>query len=342
MTQAEFNRAQKIAREEWIKIARGAATEIKNIYIKAADEIAEQIIDLKLKKRGNTLTGKGLKALEKSLRETGQRIASGTETETINSINKSIQINNAPHLIYISDAIELSGTELINSKTIQEMYATVNERLIEITYSRIWQDGYTFVERIWGGFSSINPELSIQGVGSYWQKNVKQIILTGLSENRDIYQIAEDIQVYAGKGKIQLMKRYGELERGTAGFAARIPKTIDWRAIRIARSELYNSIQEQARIQGRFNPAIRDGERSYRWNLTTGAQHDCPCPELAADSPYKQTNIPDYPHSNCLCYITHIIMPRDQFVDDLVDWGNGVVIPYLDDWFNNVYLPFLR
>jgi len=341
MTQAEFYRAQRVARNKWLEVFQGLDKEIGKIYIQAADEVAEQIKTLTLKKRGNNLTGRGLKALEKTLRNTGQRIADGTEKSIVNSINQTVNINNDPHLKYINDAIDLSETEKISKSIIQQMYATINERMIEITYSRIQQDGYTFSQRIWGGVSEIHGK-TLQGIAYFWQRDVKNIVLTGFAENRDVLQIAKDIQVYAADGKIKLMKRYGELERGTTQFSKRIPKNIDWRAIRIARSELYMSMQEQTRIQGQFNPAVKDAEKVYRWNLTAGAVHECVCPDLAANSPYRETEVPAYPHPNCLCYITLIITPRDEFVQDLVEWGQGISKPYLDDWFVNSYLPFLR
>lgn len=336
MTQAEFYAAQKAARNKWLGVFRDLDKKIGQLYIQAADAIAEKIKTLELKKRGRTLTGKGLKDLEKILRSTGQRIADGTEKGIVDSVNQTVNINNQPH-DYISDAIDLSGTAIISKSIIQEMYASINKTVIDITYSRVWSDGYTFSDRIWGSTEVIRGK-TMRGLAYWWQKNIKDTVVMGFAQNRDILQIAKDIQVYAAKGKIKLMQRYGELERGTAGFAARIPQTIDWRALRIARSELYNSIQEQAKIQGQFNPAVKE----YRWNLTAGAKHECECPRIAADSPYREGEVPDYPHSNCLCYITHVIMSRDEFVEDLIDWGNGAVAPYLDNWFNEVYLPFLR
>ena len=145
-------------------------------------------------------------------------------------------------------------------------------------------------------------------------------------------------EVFERRRQPGLMKRYGELERGTKKFIRRIPKNIDWRAIRLARSELYASIQESSRIQGHENPAIK----TYVWNLTAGAVHECICPDLAANSPYRENEVPDYPHSNCLCYITYQIRSRNEFVTDLKNWGDGLIIPYIDTWYHSVYLPFNR
>lgn len=336
MTQAEFYAAQKAARNKWLEISLGIEKELSRIYIDAANEVADKIKTLEANRKGSNLTSKSLKQLEKTLRDTGQRIAQGTENITIDSINKTVNINNEPHIQYINDAIDISQTNKISATTIQQMYATVNTRIVELTYSRIWEDGYIFSDRIWGNYFPAQGKTML-GLAYWWQKNIKDVVLTGFAQNRDVLQIAKDIQVYAAKGKIKLMKRYGELVRGTAAFANRIPKKIDWRALRIARSELYNSIQEQAKLQGQFNPAVQE----YRWNLTSGAEHDCICPDLAADSPYREGEVPDYPHVGCLCYITHVIKSRDEFVQDIIDWGKGAVIPYLENWYTSVYIPFL-
>jgi hypothetical protein len=144
------------------------------------------------------------------------------------------------------------------------------------------------------------------------------------------------LTVYVKNGKEALVKRYGEILRGSKEFIKRISGHIDWRAMRLARTELYTSIRESAKMQGHDNPAVKE----YSWNLTSGGAYECVCPDLAANSPYVETMIPDAPHANCMCQIIPVIMSREKFVDDLIDWGKGISIPYIDNWYTNTYLPF--
>lgn len=332
MTQAEFNKAQIAARNKWQDIALGVDKEISSLYIQAADEVAEKIRKLQANSRGTNLTAESLRELEKTLRATGRRIAEGTENAIIDGINDNTALSNGPHLTFISDALKIAEipSDFIDFSIVENMYSQLNETMIGLTYSRLWSDGYNFVQRIWG-------YQDLPGLSDYWQNDIKNIIQMGFAQERDVLQIAKDITVYAAKGKVQLMKRYGELVRGTRAFSRRIPKNIDWRAIRIARSELYISLQESAKFQGKLNPAVT----LYKWNLTGGVKHDPDCLDFAADSPYLEGEVPDFPHSNCLCYITHVLRGRDEFVDDLVDFAQGAGAPYLIDWYNNQYKVFI-
>lgn len=324
MTQAEFNAAIKNAMADYRDMIGKINIAISEIYKTAANQIAEQIKNLEVTGKGDSLTAVSMRKLESSLRSAGAYVAGETEKIIIDGINDVANIAGQPHLDYLQDAIELSKTEKIDFSTIQDIYSVLNTNLIELTYSRLWQDGYTFSERIWS-------ELPTD-----FQAVIKNLITLGLAQGRDILDIAKDITDYASHGKEKLMKRYGELIRGTAEFYKRIPKWIDWRAMRIARSELYISLQEAAKQAGHNNPAVR----GYKWNMTSGGgEHNCVCPDLEANSPYLETEIPDYPHSNCLCYLTFIIMARDDFINDLIALGDGISIPYLDTWYHDVYLP---
>lgn len=338
MTQAEFYAAQRKARKAYLDIIAGKNRKIYKLYIDAADQVARKIKTLKLKGKGKSLTSASLKALEKILRETGENIGGGVSGAIVDGINRNALATNKHHVDFIKDAIKLSENEYITGSVIQEMYAGINRRLIDLTYSRIWRDGYDFSSRVWGGASKIEEGKSIIGLYGNWRKDVKNIVNSGIAQNRDVLQIAKDLSVYARKGKRGIMKRYGDLVSGTSRYVKRIPKHIDWRALRLARTELYVSIRESARMQGHNNPAIQ----WYIWNMTTGGVHDCECPDIEAGSPYLESEIPDTPHPSCMCYVTHKIKARDEFVRDLKDWGNGLTAPYLDDWYKNVYLPFKR
>lgn len=334
MTQSKFYQAQKAAREKYLEIMRDVNRDVSQLYIDAANEVAEKLKTLTLTGKGDSLTAASLRSLESTLRKTGGRIAGEVEKIIVNSIDDSLSQTNKPHTEFINDAIIMADIQKISIDIIEKMYSQLNTTLIELTYSRIWQDGYTFSQKIWGFPGETGGQQYLPGLAQYWETAVKNLITFGLTQNRDILQVAKDLSYYAVHGKKGLMQRYGQIIRGTKQFSKRFPKRIDWRAMRLARSELYISLQDAAKIQGKMNPAAK----WYRWNLTTGAVHECVCPDLAADSPYLEGEVPDYPHPNCLCYITHVIIGRDEFVNDLIDWDKGIGVPYLDDWYQKYYL----
>lgn len=340
MTQAEFYAAQKAAIDTYQEILAGLQTDLHQVYLDAADQVVEKLKQLDITGKGESATAEAMRQLEKLLRDTGKSIAGKTEDIISDTIQDLPNISNDDHLAYIKDAIKLSGTDAIDFKIIDKMYGQLNRTLIDLTYSRLQQDGYYFSDRIWG-FPGSETQPYLPGLADDYLASIKSIINTGFAQGRDVFQIAKDLQVYLKDGKIELMKRYGELIRGSGEFARRIPKNIDWRAIRLARSEMYISLRETAIMQGKLNPAVRNNERVYKWNLTSGVVHCEKCIRDYNGSPYTERELPPFEHPNCLCYITLELIPRDQFVQDITDWGNGQGVPYLDAWYQNVYVPYL-
>jgi hypothetical protein len=110
------------------------------------------------------------------------------------------------------------------------------------------------------------------------------------------------------KGGPEAVKgRWGKLEPGTREYAKRLgSKGVDYRAMRLYRSEIHRNQQEAAVEGGEDNPACTG---LYDWILMPGrGTFLCNCPELAAGGPYTKDTIPDYPHPNCFPAGTMILM----------------------------------
>jgi hypothetical protein len=324
MTKQEFFEAQKKSRQEYLILQRRTAREIHTVYVQSADEVAKIIKQLEISNRGASLTADSYRELQRALTKTARDISRAIDPTITGAIAQQTQISGAHHFQFINDALSASGlsSSRVSVDTLSKMFAAINTRMVELTYTRV-VDGYNFVDRV--GFLRKN-----------WNSGVESVITSGIAQNRDVIKIAADLQKYARSGRAGLVNRYGEIVRGTKKFIKRIPKNLDYRALLLARSELYISLQNSQKVQGLMNPAVR----YYDWNLTSGAAHVCICPDLAADSPYLYNDIPDFPHSNCLCYITHQLISRDEFANDLTYWGSGIGVPYLDSWYQDVYLPF--
>jgi hypothetical protein len=193
--------------------------------------------------------------------------------------------------------------------------------------TRLWSDGYTFSERIWG-----TGDIGLKGD---WLERMKMTVAAGIAQGRDPVKIAKDIQVYTADGKIALSQRWGGLARGTAEFAKRIPGRLDWRAQRLVRSELGASLQNASVMAGEANPGA-DG--LYDWVLSIGRRHwDCECESLAEGGPYTAETIPTYPHSNCGCWTRPHLREMTGFLADLKSWAHGGSVDYLDEWYQGDY-----
>jgi len=179
--------------------------------------------------------------------------------------------------------------------------------------------GVGYSTRVWG---NVNAQGKVIGVYGDWLDKVRSITSAGIAQGRDPIKIAKDLQAYV-KGGVGTIGRWGKLEPGTAQYVARLGSSgVDYRALRLVRSELYRGIQKGTVDAGEVNPACTGW---YDWLLSTGRESwNCDCPQKAADGPYRASNIPDYRHPNCACTVRQQTISRAQFTQDLKDYVNGV------------------
>jgi hypothetical protein len=238
--------------------------------------------------------------------------------DTLKSAAQITQGINEDYLIGIGDLTngKITETGIIN------MFIAVNDKLISNIASRVFQDGYSYSQRIWG-------------VGNLFDDDIKRIVISGLAQGRDAIEIAKDLDIYVNKGYHVLMKRYGALKGGTAAFARRIRKQVYYPSLRIIRSEMYAGLQDNARYMGMINPAASG---LYDWIRNSTENFNCVCPDNAAGSPYTVNEIPGYAHPNCLCTIRPRLRDSRQFWSDIKEWANGAQVGYLDNWYNQYYV----
>lgn len=205
----------------------------------------------------------------------------------------------------------------------------VNERVVRSVINRMFADGYTLSERIWR-------------VGSDYPTQINRVISSGFAQGRDPVKIAKDLQVYIRDGKPALAKRYGpDLTAGTKAWMRRIRGQVDYRALRLVRSELYMSLQEAGRESGRANPGATE---VYDWILNAGRQiWNCACEDYAGGGPidggYDYHDVPSYPHPHCQCRTQARLRNHKQFTGDLKRWSRGESVDYLDEWNREFYVP---
>jgi hypothetical protein len=350
MTQAEYAKLYRAARDSFQNITVREKRLLKKAYQEAAALAATAVRNAELS-GFSQLTISSLNQLEKQLNAGFAIIGKATENSLPLMINQAYGRYVDIDAEYLGNAFEVAGAGSVLTETgYRNMAKAANLRLINASTRRLYADGYTFSERIWSkGRKVLTTKKIVDGVevlrqrklwigmnGSY-QDSIKQVINLGFAQGRDPFKIARDIEVYAATNKIGLMKRYGTLVRGTSAFAKRIPKNLDWRAVRLVRSELYASLQAASLEQVRINPASTGW---VDWRLTPGAQHSCICPKLSEASPYRVENVPAYPHSNCLCSIIPKLVDQREFTSDLKAWLNDPGSrPDLEQWYQSMYVP---
>lgn len=320
MTNAEYDALIKRASQTYHYFTRSAMRKLKKTYEDAARMAAVAMRKARKAGRAN-ITVESWNQLYLQLRKGAELIQEAITNQVpltaFDATAKLARINTR----YIVSAAKEAGVDKITSVGANNMFLHINDRVIRSIVNRIYQDGYSFSQRVWNA-------------GQYYQEQIKRVVSTGLAQGRDVIKIAKDIQVYTKDGKLALVNRYGELVRPAKDFMKRIGNRVDYRALRLVRSELYNSLQEAAKEQGRVNPACTQW---YDWIRTTSENWNCDCPRFEREGPYEYNDVPGYPHPNCLCYVKPILMKHKDFVNDLEKWSKGDQIPYLDGWYNNIY-----
>lgn len=349
MTQAEYIRNYRLAHAKNGRLVVRTQKELQKVFQEAAKLASDQV--RKTTAAGlSDLTSTAWEQINRQLLLGADLIAEATEEVIPIRIGEAYQNLLNVDTKYIMDAVDVAGVSEITRKGIQNMGIAVNINLLNIQANRIYSDGYTFSDRVWSPITYLAKDEITQlptSVHGDYQFRMKNLILTGQAQGRDVIDIAEDLDEYVIKGKDYVFKpaRYGKLVPGTGQYKKRITKRIDWRALRLIRSEMNNSLQEAGIEEGILNPAATG---LYDWVKTIGNPIDedgsrnssgLRCIDLDRLSPYTESEIPSYQHSNCSCSVRPRLMNQKDFVSDLASWVPGRGPEYLDKWYTEQYLP---
>jgi hypothetical protein len=314
MTAKQYEKLYVAARNKWPVLTHSAMREIKKAYADAAEKISAQL-------RAAAASGKSqltidmLADLQAQLMSASESVAAALQKEVPATVSAGYYlyapIDTAMTAKLVGDTVTKAGLEA--------MTVSINNRLIANLLNRTLQDGYTFSERVWQ-------------TGADYQIQIKRLLASGTAQGRGTAKIARDLGDYVKKGRASLPKGYTE-----AKFGDVVVKNVDYRALRVVRTELGTSMQEAAIEQSWSNPAAT---QLFNWVRINTQVHECVCPDLAAGSPYKapgapldRPDVPARPHPNCMCQIRPILMDLDTVADDIARWHNGEQVGYLDEWY---------
>ncbi len=321
MTNAEYQKQYRRARQQFPKLTQRAMRDILRAYRTAGNRAAKFVAG-SLVEGLTTPTAKAYVAFQSELKKAAKKIAADLETVTPGTVKKAADATAEVHVKFLSEAVDAAEAGAKIAKVgIKNLYVGVNDNVVRDLVSRTSRRGYTFSKSVWNTAGDFPVQMN-------------RVVAAGIAQGRDVIDIARDITAYVNDGKTAMIKRYGKLKRGTAKFAQRISDDVSWQALRLVRSELYMSLQNASVAQGKATCAA-DGK--YDWVLSGGGQHSCICGTLADNSPYGQTRIPNYPHPNCRCTITPRLRDEKKFNADLKRWAEGEKVGYIDKWYENVY-----
>jgi len=320
MTNEEF---KKLTRQTWAHyptITEEVRLELLKTYKEASKLVSAEV--LRAERLGlSELTIESKNAINHQLDRGVAMLVPATDKAIASGITNTISIEDQITNAWLNSSALDAGLTPFNMAPLN---AVVRDKVLTLTVTRHFQDGYKLSGRVWESASLYKTDMS-------------RIINLGLAQGKDNIKIAKALSGYIRGGKDSLVRArtYGKIQYGNGGLYSRISKTVDWRALRLIRSEEYMSLQAANVLRGQNNPGCT---QKFNWVKNSFTEHDCTCNDLQAGSPYLAENIPGYPHPNCLCTIEQVLRNRAEFVQDLNDWNAGKSVPYMDDWFTSKYL----
>jgi hypothetical protein len=322
MTAEEYRGRYAKERKQWPQLTNSTRRKIKVAYTAAAKAIADIIREGELV--GDQLSFDTQRRLDQAILEGSKAIGDAMRAEIPALLETAASGYVAIETAFVADAFR-DLTSRVTRDGIEKMFAKVaRETVTRSLNSPLAADGLVF----WSRVPNISKEFG---------DDVVNLVRAAISQGRDLGKIAADINKYVKDGKPGTIHRWGEvIEPDSKRLLRRVPEQVDYRALRLARSELGRGLQETAKANGPNNPG---GSGWYDWVRINVIDWGCNCPSNAANGPYLLENVPPYDHPNDACIIRQRMKDGNDFRRELEEWANGGANADLDRWYAERYLP---
>lgn len=320
MTNSEYEKLHKQIARNRGRLTISEQRKLRKVYLTAAVD-AGTVIQKTITRGLSSLTETRWRSIQMQLSAGAKSIGNAADEAVQNALASGFTRMADIEQEYIITAVKAADAS-INAVRLSGVYASINVGLIRAVTGKVYKDGYTYSHRVWGTFG---PDGAVLGVSGDWMNRIKNIISAGIAQGRDPVKIAKDLQNYVKLGADGMLTAgsWGKLKGGARDYITRLGKSgVDYRALRLVRSEMYSGLQLASVENGEFNPG---GTGWYDWILRGGRESwPCECESLASAGPYRANNVPSYPHPNCYCYIVQRLMSRKELIGDLKDYVGGV------------------
>jgi hypothetical protein len=315
MTNAEYYSEYAGLRRKLAQLTLSERKKLLEVYTEAAKQAGE-VLKSTLTRDLSSLTAQRWQDIETQLYESAQLIADYTDSSVKQTLSTGFSYVADIEKSYITSAAEIAGVSLTG---LSSVYAGINNKLITSVALNVY-NGVGYSTRVWGKYNAAGQPIGVYGD---WLDKVRSLTSAGIAQGRDPVAIARDLQAYV-RGGVQTIGRWGELKPGTARYVARLGSAgVDYRALRLVRTELGKGVQEGTLEAGEANPACNG---TFNWVMQSGREHwNCLCPDYAAGGPYTAETIRGFDrHPDCMCIVTQNLTSRGEFLQSLKDYVHGV------------------
>lgn len=199
------------------------------------------------------------------------------------------------------------------------------KRAIQTSFARSHEDGLKLSERIWN-------------IGQHNKKIMSDIVRAGAGE--DVVTVARSLESYVKKGKTSIAANYPNMIKR---MDSRIPANLDYKALRLARTELTAAYGEGVIASAKATPVVK----YVKWVISSSHPRKDICDTNANGGPngngiYEAMSCPIYPaHPNCICTLQPAPENTTVVVDKLKAWlKNPQSQPEIEEWYQTHYKMF--
>lgn len=204
------------------------------------------------------------------------------------------------------------------------MYQAINERGVLAFATRTRRDGLRLSSRVWGHGQAVRGEVA---------RLTENAIARGLDSRKLALEVQQHLDpTRSAPSSPAVRRRLG------------ISSKVDYRAIRLARTEISTAFREGTILGHSRTPGYLGSD----WQISGAHPFVDDCDDLAGggdgpDGIYPPGHEPLTPHPNCMCVLVPVYEDLDSFLSRLDRWRNSPSSePDLEDWFQGTARPFFE
>ncbi len=304
------------ARKKLIELLLRQDKEIRKLFIKSIDNIAEEI-----KKR--ELEGTVYQYIE-MIDEYLKNEALTIEEGLLSLFEEGLKLSVEAGLHQSKQAtISLLKKANIDWKPIERSYFRTNEAAVTAMKQHTIK-GLNLSDRIWEKARTARGAMG-------------DIIQEAIVQGEHPTKVAEMLQRYVRDGAGTLVAEYPNMMKRLS-----VPDDLSYEALRLARTEMASAFGEGVKQGAELNPS----NLGIQWSLSNAGNACDVCKKNATNEEaglgpgiYLLENLPDYPaHPNCLCVLSEIVEDTDTFIDRLIEWNrNPASQRDIELWYQTTY-----
>lgn len=307
------------ARKKFIELRHRQDVEIRKLFMRTADRVAEEIRGLS--PTSSPLRLAHLQELEKGLRQEAEKLNGDLTKALTEFISEAVEGGAGFSRAVTVNLLEASG---LPDLRVDKLFQRVNVRAVKACWDRT-QKELKLSDRIWQNSENL-------------MENVREIVREAVVLGQDAVQTARLLEQYVRKDTKTLTKSYPHMMEHLKG---RVPEDLSYEALRLARTETTAAFGKATVDAAQASPSYK----GLKWVLSKSHPVRDICDELAAHDEglglgvYAPGNEPYFPaHPNDMCFLVPVHDQPEDFVKRLKQWKSDPGSdPGIEKWYQKTY-----